>query len=151
LYLSLIVPNSIELSRYGGGAPTSRFAWPAMWLWAVPLVYGLAAFPRLKRWLPAATIVALVYQVALAVRWVATPDVLFPVLAETIAERDSLFSVGMRGVLPSFYFWDFSSYWTYLPNLAAMLAVVVALGIGITLARASSSLRADQCESGSHL
>jgi hypothetical protein len=151
LYLSLIGPNSIEISRFGGGAPTSRFAWPAMWLWAVPVVAGLAAFPRLKRWLPAATTVALVYQAALAARWLATPDALFPVLAEKIAERDSLFPVGIRGVLPSFYFWDFSSYWTYLPNVAAMLAVMLALGVGIILARASSFSRADGRESGSHL
>jgi hypothetical protein len=143
VYLSLIVPNSLELSRYGGGAPTSRFAWSAMWLWAVPVVAGLVAFPRLRRWLPAATGVALLYQAALAVRWIATPDVLFPVLAEKIAERDSLFPVGIRGVLPSFYYWDFSSYWTYLPNIAAMLMVVLALGVGVVMTRAPFFSRAD--------
>ncbi|HEY3384048.1 MAG TPA: hypothetical protein VGK32_19970 [Vicinamibacterales bacterium] len=135
LYLSLIGPNSLELARYGGGAPTSRFAWPAMWLWAVPMVTGLAAYPRLRRYLPAATVVALVYQAALAVRWLRTPDVLFPYLSEKIAERDSLFPLGIRGLLPSFYFWDFSSYWTYVPNLAAMLTVALILVAGIALAR----------------
>ncbi len=150
LYLSLIVPNSLELARYGGGAPTSRFAWSAMWLWAVPMTVGLAAFPRVRRWLPAATAAALVYQAALAARWVVTPDVLFPVLADTVVERDSLFPVGIRSVLPSFYFWDFSSYWTYLPNAAAMLAVVLAIGAGIAIARASSFSRANVYDSGSH-
>jgi len=143
LYLSLLVPNALELSRYGGGAPTSRFAWPAMWLWCVPLVTGLAAFPRLKRWLPAVTIAALGYQVALAARWIANPDVLFPLLGDTIAERDSLFPAGLRRVLPSYYFWDFSSYWTYLPNVVAMAAVIAAIGIGIALACSRSVARAE--------
>jgi hypothetical protein len=139
LYLSLIGPNSLELSRYGGGAPTSRFAWPAMWLWVVPLAVGLAASPRPRRWLPMATALALVYQAALAVRWIATPAVLFPELSEKLAERDSLFPVGMRGALPSFYFWDFSSYWTYLPNVLAMAAALLVLASGIALARSSPS------------
>jgi hypothetical protein len=142
LYLSLVVPNALELSRYGGGGPTSRFAWPAMWLWAVPLVAGLAATPRLRRWLPAVTVAGLAYQAALAARWIANPDVLYPVLADSVAERDSLFPAGLRGILPSYYFWDFSSYWTYLPNLLAMAAVAVGIGVGIALARRSPVERA---------
>jgi len=56
------------------------------------------------------------------------PDAVFPVLDERLSMRDSLFPVAMRRRLPSDYFWDFSSFWTYGPNLAAA-AIVIALVI----------------------
>ena len=61
----------------------------------------------------------LVYQAMLAVRWLADPGVLYPRLEEDLARRNSLFPIWMRAWLPSFYFWDFSSYWTYPPNLGS--------------------------------
>ncbi len=137
LYLSLILPNALEMARFGGGAPTARFTWSAIWLWAVPIGVGLAAFPRLRRFVPAAVGVALAYQAALGVRWLPAPGTLYPVLAEQLDKRDSLFPIALRPFLPSFYFWDFSSYWTYGPNIAAYALTIVLLVTGIVVARRS--------------
>jgi hypothetical protein len=143
LYLSLILPNALEMARYGGGAPSARFTWSAIWLWAVPLGVGIAALPRMRRFVPAVVGAALAYQAALAVRWLPAPGTLFPVLAEQIDKRDSLFPVGLRGFLPSFYFWDFSSFWTYGPNLAAFAVTAALLAAGIVLARSRPAIRRD--------
>jgi hypothetical protein len=53
--------------------------------------------------------------------------------------RDSLFPVAMRRWLPSYYFWDFSSFWTYGPNIVAVAVVITLLVAG---ARASAGPRA---------
>jgi hypothetical protein len=134
LYLSLILPNALEMARYGGGAPTARFTWSALWLWAVPIGVGLRWAPRLRRFVPAAVVVALAYQAALAIRWLPAPGTLYPVLAEQLDKRDSLFAVGLRPFLPSFYFWDFSSFWTYGPNVAAYAVTLALFAVGWWLA-----------------
>jgi hypothetical protein len=134
LYLSLILPNGLEMARYGGGAPSGRFGWSAMWLWTVPIGAGLASLPRLRRLVPALVTACLVYQAVLAVRWLRAPFTLFPVLAEQLDKRDSLFPVGLRWAFPSFYFWDFSSYWTYPPNVVAFAVTAGLLAIGVALA-----------------
>jgi hypothetical protein len=36
----------------------------------------------------------------------------------------------LRPFVPSFYFWDFSSYWTYPPNIAAFGLVLALLTMG---------------------
>lgn len=139
VYLSLIVPNSLELARYGGGAPAGRFGWSAAWLWIVPLGNALQDAPeRWRRLVKPVVIACLTYQALLAVRWIADPGVLFPRLEENLAARNSLFPVPFRAWLPSFYFWDFSSYWTYRPNLAAYAALGLLL-IGGVLSRTRRS------------
>jgi hypothetical protein len=122
VYLSLIVPNALELARYGGGGPSGRFGWSAAWLWIVPIGFAVAdREAALAAWVKRAAIVGWCYQAALAIRWLHTPDVLFPVFEENLAARDSLFPVAMRRWLPSFYLWDFSSYWRYPPNVTALI------------------------------
>ena len=140
VYGSLIVPNSLELARYGGGGPAGRFGWSAAWLWIVPLSYALQDGPeRWRRLVKPVVIACLVYQALLAVRWLGAPDVLFPRLEENLAARNSLFPVAFRAWLPSFYFWDFSSYWTYPPNLASYAALgLLLLGGGLSRTRRSA-------------
>ncbi len=139
MYLSLIVPNALELTRYGGDGPDGRFAWSAAWLWAIPIGFVVGErHARLAPWVRRAAIGGWIYQAALAARWLKTPDVLFPALDERLWARDSLFPVAMRPWLPSYYFWDFSSYWTYGPNIAAAALVLVLLIAG---ARASTAAR----------
>jgi hypothetical protein len=137
VYASLVVPNSLELARYGGGAPAGRFGWSAAWLWIVPVGYALQdASERWLRLIKPLVIACLVYQALLAVRWLADPGVLYPRLEEDLARRNSLFPVSMRAWLPSFYFWDFSSYWTYLPNVAAYATLGLLLVGGAVVTRA---------------
>ena len=69
----------------------------------------------------------------LAVRWLPDLAVLFPRFEELLSARDSLFPVGIRHALPCFYFWDFSSYWTYPPNIVAYLVVGALVGVGVWL------------------
>jgi hypothetical protein len=128
LYASLIVPNALELARYGGSGPVGRFGWTAAWLWSIPL--GVAAahyWSEVSRYVKLAVVGALAYQALLAVRWLRTPAVLFPHLDEP---RDSLFPDALRGWLPSFYFWDFSSYWRFVPNLVAFGVIMLLLVFG---------------------
>jgi hypothetical protein len=117
LYASLVVPNSLEIARFGGGGPAGRFGWSAEWLWIVPLGFVIAEYrDAFTRYVAPAAVACVVYQAALAVRWLANPHVLFPDLDERISVRNSLFPIPMRSWLPSFSFRDFSSYWTYLPK-----------------------------------
>ena len=131
LYASLIVPNAFELARFGGDGPAGRFGSSAEWLWIVPLGFVIAEYRVvLERYVKPAVIVCLAYQAALAVRWLPNPRVLFPELDERIWARNSLFPTQMRYALPSFYFWDFSSYWTHLPNVLAYVCVGALLASG---------------------
>jgi len=131
VYLSLVVPNALVLTRYGGDGPDGRFAWSAAWLWAVPIGFVVAErHDRLAVWVRRAAVVGWAYQAAIAARWLRTPGLLFPVIDAGLDGRDSLFPAALHRWLPSYYFWDFSSYWTYTPNVAAMLiaAALVAAG-----------------------
>ena len=131
LYASLIVPNSMELARWGGGGPVGRFAWSAEWLWAIPIGFAIAEFPApLVRYVKPAVIASVAYQVLLATRWLVNLRLLFPRLEESLDARDSLFPLALRRFIPSFYFWDFSSYWTYSPNVVAFALVIALLTIG---------------------
>src|SRR4029077_16835108 len=88
VYASAIIPNSLELARYGGGGPVGRFGWTAAWLWSIPL--GVCSVPYrhvLVRSLHPAVGVSLAYQAALARRWLPAPQLLFPRLNDP---RDSL-------------------------------------------------------------
>ncbi len=136
VYASLIMPDALELARYGGGAPAGRFAWSAAWLWIVPIgfVFEQASGAR-QRFVKPIVCAGVAYQALLAIRWLPDPHVLFPVLEENLALRDSLFPVALRGWLPSFYFWDFSSYWTYGPNVAAYAVLAVLLLSGAAVFR----------------
>lgn len=134
LYASLIVPNAFQVARYGGGGPAGRFGWSAAWLWIVPLaVVAAEHHDRVARYLRGFVAVCLAYQVALAVRWLHDPGVLFPVLDERMWARNSLFPVPLRRFLPSFYFWDFSSYRTYPPNVIAYAGFVLLLVVGTVI------------------
>jgi hypothetical protein len=133
LYLSLVLPDALELARYGGGGPVGRFGWSAAWLWSIPLGVVVTPFwAALGRYVRPAVVGALAYQALLAVRWVATPAILFPRLDEP---RDSLFPDFLRPWLPSFYFWDFSSYWRFVPNLVAFGVIILLLLTGAAATR----------------
>lgn len=126
LYASLILPNAFQMARFGGGGPSGRFGWSAAWLWMIPI--GLAVADRrdrLERFVRPMVLLALAYQVALALRWVPDPGVLMPELDERIWARNSLFPPDLRYVVPSFYFWDFRSYLSYTPNVLAAIGVVL--------------------------
>jgi hypothetical protein len=129
-YASLMVPNSLELARFGTAGPDGRFGWSAEWLWVIPIgVLAGTGRARFERWIKPLVAAAVAYQVALALRWVPDPMSLFPRLQEQLALRDSLFPVWMRAVMPSYYLWDFRSYLTYGPNVAA-IAIAVAIMVG---------------------
>ena len=131
LYASLIVPNSLELARWGGGGPVGRFAWSAEWLWAIPIGVAIAEFPAaLLRLVRPAVFVSLAYQVLLGLRWLGNQPLLFPHFDENLALRDSLFPVSLRPFVPSFYLWDFSSYRTYPPNVEAYVLAAALVAIG---------------------
>ncbi len=138
VYLSLVAPNALVLTRYGGDGPDGRFAWSAAWQWAVPIGFVVAELhDRLAAWVRRAALTGWVYQAAIASRWLRTPDALFPTLDAGLDGRDSIFPAAMRGWLPSYYFWDFSSYWMYGPNVVAVLGAVALVIAGI---RASAQL-----------
>jgi hypothetical protein len=131
LYGSLIVPNSMELARWGGGGPVGRFAWSAEWLWAIPLGLVVAEMPQtFGRFVKPVVLASLSYQALLAVRWWQDRRIMFPRLEEALDARDSLFPLFLRPFVPSFYLWDFSSYWTYGPNVMAYAIVIALFALG---------------------
>lgn len=149
LYLSLILPHALFGHRYGsedpGGGPAGRYAWPAMWLWIVPigiwLEAGGAAAARRVRPLTAA---AAAYQAVLAIRWLPSPMALQPLVSELVWERHSLFPVAVRYALPSFYFGEPSAWLSYLPNAVwlAAAALLVATGWSWRAEETNGRLRA---------
>lgn len=129
LYLSLIVPNSFQMARFGLGTMASRFAWSAMWLWFVPVGFALASYD-VGRFVRPAVITAALYQLALSLRWVSSPGLLF---TQVRGPRDSLFPLVLQPWLPSFYTWDFMSY-LYSPfNQLAFLLLIFLLAAGAYL------------------
>ena len=137
LYLALTVPNSMQGGRYGGSGPAGRYGWTAAWLWLIPL--AKATLP--VRVLRPLAIGALVYQSALAVRWIPDPMLLMPNLDEQIAVRNSLYPVGLRGWAPSFYDWSYSRYMTHVPNVVAVIGVCALALAGRFIVTREASLR----------
>ena len=135
-YLSLIVPNSLESARFGTAGPDGRFGWSAEWLWMIPIgVLAGSAPAKFERWVKPLVVAAVAYQAALAIRWMDSPNGLFPRLEEQLSLRDSLFPVWMRAVVPSYYLWDFRSYLTYPPNVIAVGGTVALMAAGAILLR----------------
>jgi hypothetical protein len=127
LYMSLIVPNSMELARYGLGGPAGRFGWSAMWLWLVPIGLVLAKYKsRAGPVVKTLAIAGCVYQAVLAFRWIPEPGVLWTNVDDPGA---SIFPRAMTAWLPSFATWDFVS---YLHNPVNQLAMAVVLALVIT-------------------
>ncbi len=126
LYLSLIVPNSMELARYGLGGPAGRFGWSAMWLWLVPIGFVLERHKsRAEPVVRVCAIAGCVYQAVLALRWISQPGVLWTNLDDPGV---SIFPRAMTSWLPSFATWDFTS---YLHNPVNQLAMFVVLALVI--------------------
>lgn len=121
LYASLIVPSALQVIPYGGASPSGRFAWPAGWLWLVPLGLVLSWYrDRLARTLPAVLLAVFAYGTALALRWLPHPMSITNEFTPDLALRNSLFPVAMRPYLPSFYATEFLA---HTPNLVAIVAV----------------------------
>lgn len=131
LYGSLIMPNSMESTRYGGGGPAGRFAWSAMWLWMIPMGIWLKdERSAIERYVRPIVLTGLAYQAALAIRWIQAPSALFPNLSELVWERNSLFPIELRYFVPSFYFWDFEGFLTYPPNIVWVAAAALLIVTG---------------------
>jgi hypothetical protein len=132
LYGSLLLPNSLQMGRYGGSGPAGRYAWTAAWLWLIPI----AAVAARWRAITPLAIASLVYQSALAVRWIPDPLLLFPVYEESLPARNSLYPEALRPFAPSFYDWSYaySAYLTYPPNAIAIVALGVLAVAGWRLA-----------------
>lgn len=131
LYASLIMPNVLQIIAYGGASPSGRFAWPAAWLWLVPLGLVLSWHRgRLARGIRPAVLAVFVYEAALALRWLPNPMAITNEFTPDPALRNSLFPVAMRGWLPSFYAPQFLA---HTPNIVAIVAVLVLLAGGLAL------------------
>lgn len=145
LYLAIVVPGAMQLGRYGGAGPVGRYAWAAAFLWVVPLRSWLESLSaRGERWLRIVLVVIVALQLAAAARWIARPPLIRPNLQESIALRESVAAEPLRSVLPSFYFWDFTSYWVYWPNVVAMIGVALLIIAGATRARGRSLVRSSR-------
>ena len=128
LYASLLGPNIIQINVYGGASPSGRFAWPAAWLWMVPIGLALSWHrERLAGALRPVLVGVCAYQAALALRWLPSPMALTNEFTPDLARRSSLFPVEMRAWLPSFYVPDFLS---HRPNVVAIALVLVLLACG---------------------
>jgi hypothetical protein len=137
LYASLIVPNGLQVIPFGGASPSGRFAWPAAWLWMVPLALTFSWHrSHLERLFRPALLAVFAYQTVLAVRWLPAPITITNEFTPELALRNSLFPAGMRTWLPSFYGADFLS---FPPNVVAIATLLLLLAsgpvVGLSLAR----------------
>jgi hypothetical protein len=132
VYLSTIGPASMQMGRYGGAGTIGRYAWAGAFLWVVPFGHFAAARPRD---LPRAIAVALALQVVMTAHWIVAPDVLAVNLDAGIPARETLWPSELRYVLPSFYFWDFTSYLRYPPNVVALTGALLLVWSGVGLSR----------------
>lgn len=132
LYAALLVPNAMQVARFGSGGPAGRFGWTAVWLWIVPIGVVVNRYREsLERYVGPAVVSSLVWQALLAARWIALPETInAPVFDERIWARDSLFPVQLRYSFPSFYTWDFVSYVAYLPTALALVGAGLLLATG---------------------
>ena len=143
LYASLLVPNVLQIIPFGGASPSGRFAWPAAWLWLVPLAVTFSWHRgQLERFFRPVLLVVCAYQAVLALRWLPSPMTITNEFTPELALRNSLFPVGMRAWLPSFYSADFLS---FPPNVVAIVALLLLLAsgpvLGLWLARPIRALR----------
>jgi hypothetical protein len=138
LYLSVIAPNALQMGRFGGNGPSGRYGWTTAWLWMIPIGMMARQYWPVVRSL---SIASLLYQAALAARWVPNPILLYPVYDEQLAGRDSLYPVSLRAWAPSFYDWSYQGYLTYPPNVVAVLVIILLAGAGWALAARSRSPR----------
>jgi hypothetical protein len=137
LYASLIVPNGLQVIPFGGASPSGRFAWPAAWLWMVPLALTFSWHrSHLERLFRPALLAVFAYQTVLEVRWLPAPITITNEFTPELALRNSLFPAGMRTWLPSFYGADFLS---FPPNVVAIATLLLLLAsgpvVGLSLAR----------------
>jgi hypothetical protein len=145
VYLSAVLPGSLQLGRYGGAGPIGRYGWTASFLWVVPLRSLLeSTSARGMRRFHGALVAIIIVLAAAAFRWMRDPFVLAPRLDDGLAVRDTLAPESMRELLPSFYFWDFWSYWSYPPNLAAIASLILLAAAGASLARDRSRVRSSR-------
>jgi hypothetical protein len=122
LYASLLVPNLLQIVPFGGASPSGRFAWPAAWLWLVPLALTFSWHRgHLERLFRPVLLVVCAYQAVLALRWLPSPMTIANEFTPDLALRNSLFPAGMRAWLPSFYSADFLS---FPPNVVAIIALL---------------------------
>ncbi|MCU0249509.1 MAG: hypothetical protein MUE61_04835 [Vicinamibacterales bacterium] len=131
LYASLLVPNLLQIIPFGGASPSGRFAWPAAWLWLVPLAVTFSWHRgQLERFFRPVLLAAGAYQAVLALRWLPSPMTITNEFTPDLALRNSLFPVGMRAWLPSFYSADFLS---FPPNVVAIVALLLLVASGPVL------------------
>jgi hypothetical protein len=128
LYASLLGPNILQINAFGGASPCGRFAWPAAWLWMVPIGLALHWHRRqLTRVVRPALVALFIYQAALALRWLPRPMAMTNEYAPDLGLRSSLYPPALRPWFPSFYSPDFLA---HPPNVVAIAAVLVLLASG---------------------
>ena len=142
LYGSLVLPNALEVARFGGHGPIGRFGWCGAFLWVIPLGEALsriraasndAARARSETLLAAVAMAAVLYNGLLAMRWTADPSLLLPNLDSRIWARDSLVADRLRYVFPSFYFWDLGGFLWYRPNALALAGTALLAGSSLLM------------------
>lgn len=136
LYLSLVVPNSMQIITYGGGGFVGRFAWAATPLWVVPLAYTIRLLLQIHWGLVfSLCAVSVLLQIQLARDWLYLDRALYPAglginfwLGYDFFSR--LLPMGARGryMLPSFQ--DFEHYTFHLPNYLFLIFGIALLLTG---------------------
>jgi hypothetical protein len=129
-YLSIVIPNSMHLNRYGGFSFVGRFELSAAMLWVFPLARFVQALVE-RAPVAAKSIAAggVVYSLALLCAWVPNPGKLYNSASGT------LFPTWMRDSLP--FFADFTGWYENPVNWLAIGAVAAAAAIGWAWCRQS--------------
>jgi len=113
VYLSIIVPNAMHVTLYGGYSFVGRMMWSAFPLWIYPFCHGFGLV-RSSRWRGGLLLAALLWQLTLAPLWLRGGALL-----NTLSADNSLYPWA-RTFLPAYH--DPAAAWTHGPNYVFLLA-----------------------------
>jgi hypothetical protein len=121
-FLSLIVPNALHPTWYGGWSVSGRFQWAAALLFIIPTVYGLLDIARKKnRAFSLIIISGIIFQIYCFYLYSGIGVNVYNKHSLTWFDNYSIFHYPFHGWLPMLYNADWA--YTYLPNYSWLLLI----------------------------
>jgi hypothetical protein len=129
VFLSLIVPNSLEIATYGGWSLSGRFQWAASVVFILPTIFGLVRMSSnsLKVFYPVVCVGILIQAFYFCLY--AFGDVsMYNRPVSTLFDDYTIFHTRIYSWLPALYNADLA--YKYLPNLGWLIALCALGGAG---------------------
>ena len=129
VFLSLIVPNALHITLYGGGSFSGRFQWAAAIVFIIPTLYGLLTIAKSKENIFKLIIIsAVLLQLYFFYQYAIKGVSLYNKGVGTWFDAYSIFYDPWHGWLPMLY--DAAWAYGYMPNYSWLLLVSALLLVG---------------------